>query len=147
MGKKLIAIGNRLMGDDGVAIYLAEHMKTFFEDIGYEVIIGETDTSYCLSKINTGDFIVILDALYRGLKPGSVSMITLKEAVSRIRQCYSQHECSIIKYLDIYDIDVTGVLIGIEVNQIEFKWELSDVMKDLFPQICEQVKDAIIKIL
>ena len=135
------------MGDDGIAIYLAEHMKAFFEDIGYEVIIGETDTAYCLSKIDKGDFIVILDAFYHGLKPGSVSMITLEEAVSRIRQCYSQHECSIIKYLDIYDIDVTGVVVGIEVNQIEFKWELSDVMKDLFPQICEQVKDAIIKIL
>lgn len=147
MGKKLIAIGNRLMGDDGIAIYLAEYMKTFFEDMGYEVIIGETDTSYCLSRINADDFIIILDASCCGLKPGSVSMITLKEAVSRVRKCYSQHECSIIKYLDIYDIDVTGVVIGIEVNQIEFKWELSDVMKDLFPQICEQVKDAIIKIL
>lgn len=147
MGKKLIAIGNRLMGDDGIAIYLAECMKTFFEDMGYEVIIGETDTSYCLSKINAGDFIIILDASCHGLQPGSVSMITLKEAVSRIRQCYSQHECSIIKYLDIYDIDVTGMVMGIEVNQIEFKWELSDVIKNLFPQICGQVKDAIIKIL
>lgn len=147
MGRKLIAIGNRLMGDDGIAIYLAESMKTYFEKIGFDVIIGETDISYCLSKIETNDFIIILDAFYHGLKTGSVSMITLKEAASKIRQYYSQHEPNIIKCLDIYNIDVTGLVIGIEVNEIEFKWELSDVMKDLFPQICEQVKDTIIKIL
>ncbi|TAH62831.1 MAG: hydrogenase maturation protease [Gottschalkiaceae bacterium] len=147
MGRKLIAIGNRLMGDDGIAIYLAESMKAYLEKIGFDVIIGETDISYCLSKIETNDFIIILDAFYHGLKPGSVSMITLKEAASKIRQYYSQHEPNIIKCLDIYNIDVTGLVIGIEVNEIEFKWELSDVMKDLFPQICEQVKDTIIKIL
>lgn len=147
MGRKLIAIGNRLMGDDGIAIYLAESMKAYLEKIGFDVIIGETDISYCLSKIETNDFIIILDAFYHGLRPGSVSMITLKEAASKIRQYYSQHEPNIIKCLDIYNIDVTGLVIGIEVNEIEFKWELSDVMKDLFPQICEQVKDTIIKIL
>lgn len=135
------------MGDDGIAIYLAETMKIYFEDIGFEVVIGETDISYCLSKIETGDFIIILDAFYHGLEPGNVTMITLLEASSKIKECYSQHQPNIVKWLEIYDIKVTGAVIGIEIKEIGFNSELSDIMKDLFPKIYEQVKYIIEKIL
>lgn len=143
MSIKVIAIGNRIMGDDGVGIEVAEHLRGFFIENGLEVIIGETDVGYSLSHIKAGDFIIILDASYREGNIGDVSVIPLREAMSRKGKFYTQHQPSLIKWLYIYKIKVTGVVIGIEVKDVYLKLGLSPKIKEVLPQICMEVKKII----
>ena len=58
MNVKLIAIGNKIMGDDRIGPLVAEHLEKFLSQLGIEVVIGETDIGYCLSKINEKDMII-----------------------------------------------------------------------------------------
>lgn len=143
MRKKVIAIGNRIMGDDGIGIAIAEYLKEFMVRSGFEVIIGETDIEYCLSLIESGDFIIILDAVYSGLEPGTVNIMSIKEAVERSKRRCSQHEPNLLLWLDIYGIEVKGAVIGIEAETIELNWGLSDTLEKIFPLVCESVIDKI----
>lgn len=131
------------MGDDGVGIKVAEYLMEYFVESGLEVIIGETDVGYSLSHIEKGDFLIILDASYYGLDIGTVSIMPLKEAINKRKKCYTQHQTSLIKWLDIYNIKVTGVVVGIEVQDVRLKLGLSHSIEKIFPKICIDVKKSI----
>jgi hydrogenase maturation protease len=145
MSKKLIAIGNRIMSDDGIGVLIAEQLKDKLEKVGVQVIIGETDVDYCLSLIEDGDFLFILDATLYGTKPGGVSIVELNKTGDFFEKGYSQHQLSLIKLLNSYALKkVSGFVIGIEASNIEFGMELSEVLKENFKKIKNQVYNLII---
>ncbi|MCY6356240.1 hydrogenase maturation protease [Clostridium sp. ZS2-4] len=140
MSKKLIAIGNRIMSDDGIGVLIAEKLKAELENTGIQVIIGETDVDYCLSLIEDGDLLFILDATLYGIKPGAVSIVELDKTGDFFEKGYSQHQLSLIKLLNSYALKkVSGFVIGIEVSNIEFGIELSEILKENFEKIKNQV--------
>lgn len=132
-----------MMGDDGIGIAIAEHLEGFLSESGFQIVIGETDIEYCLSFIKPGDFIIILDAAYSGMKPGTVSIMSVKEAIERSRRVFSQHEPNLLMLLEVYGIEVKGAVIGIEAAEIELKWGLSKTLQDALPSICDRVKNKI----
>jgi hydrogenase maturation protease len=71
MDIKAIAIGNPLMGDDGIALKVAEQLSDSLEKLGVEVIIGETDIDYCISRIDENDKLIVIDGSCRGEALGS----------------------------------------------------------------------------
>ena len=73
MSKKVIAIGNRLMMDDTVAVLILEKIKKTLEGRGIETIIGETDVEFCFSILNEKDEFYIIDSTYYGNVPGIVT--------------------------------------------------------------------------
>ena len=58
---KVIAIGNRIMIDDGIAIAVLENVRNKLESMGIEIIIGETDFQFCFHQLKEHDFVIILD--------------------------------------------------------------------------------------
>lgn len=144
---KCIAMGNRIMMDDGIAIAVVEILKDMLKEAGVEVIIGETDFQFCYDQINDGDFLIIIDAAYNGKMPGEITFYTLQEAVNEHRKPYSQHEISLFDLIEFYPKDIDGYIIGIEVAGVDFGLGLSDSLKSKFDFICTQVEEAIIKIM
>jgi hydrogenase maturation protease len=141
MSIKIIAIGNRLMGDDGVAIHVAEKLSKNFQDDGIEVIIGETDFQYCLSKIEEGDYIIILDATWFGNEPGTVTSNPLSDIYkfNTNQSLFSQHGYSLIRALETYYESVDGLVIGIEGTNFDFDLKLSTDVEERFEGICKKV--------
>lgn len=137
------------MGDDGVAIYMAEELKKGLENNGIEVIIGETDLQYCISRVNEGDFLFILDASYFGNEPGTVTLNPIEIICHKVgnQSFYSQHALSIIKMLGIYAMKVQGFVIGIEGEKFEFGLTLSKVLKERFKSLCSEVDKIIYQYL
>lgn len=143
MKVKLVAIGNAIMGDDGIALKVAESIRNELEQEGISVIIGETDTDYCLSEITDCDLVFILDATCFGTKPGSVSISSLDNIkcespwlfqhglnlIMLIQRCKLQTSCRIDS---IY-------VIGIEAESIEFSLNISSTLCKEYNTICEKV--------
>jgi hydrogenase maturation protease len=142
MSMKLIAIGNRLMGDDGVALHIAERLSDRLKDRGIEVIIGETDFEYCLNRINEGDYLIILDATWFGIEPGTVTLNSLQDVyrLSCIQGSYSQHGYSLIKAMERYFKSIDGMVIGIEGSNFDFSLALSSSLEKQFNSICSRVE-------
>ncbi len=146
MAVKCIAIGNAIMGDDGIGIKVAEALSQRLIQEHIELILGETDHDYALSKIENGDLLFIIDSSFFEINPGTITYTPISEVIDWHREAYSQHQPSLIYLLKTYGKEVEGYLIGIEVENIDFSLELSDTLKTRFLFICEEVYQFIYQI-
>lgn len=144
---KAIAIGNRLMMDDGIALAVLENIKNKLEFIGIEIIIGETDFQFCFHQLKAEDFVVILDATYTGTEPGSIYSYKLQEIITESVATNFQHDISVFDLMKLYSNSPRGYLIGIEVDKVAFGWELSETLKCKFNDICNDIEKIIFEIV
>ncbi|MCD2345569.1 hydrogenase maturation protease [Clostridium guangxiense] len=135
---KVIAVGNTLMEDDGVAIVVLEKLKKKLIKRNIGVVIGETDLGYAISSIEDGDFVFFIDAVYYGTKPGEITVTSLKKYEHK-KKNYSQHGYSVMDLVKLYFKAVKGYIIGIEVAEIDFKYGLSIILKDNIDIISKNV--------
>lgn len=135
---KVIAVGNTLMEDDGVAIVVLEKLKEKFIERNIEVIIGETDFQYCISSIQDGDFVFFIDAVYYGKKPGEITLIPL-EKYKHKKKYYTQHSYSIFDLIKLYFKSIKGYIIGIEIGEVSFNYGLSSTLENNIDIISENV--------
>ena len=140
---KVIGIGNRIMGDDGIGLFVLEEIKEELEKINLEVYIGETDFEYCLKNISDKDFIIVIDSTYLGVEPGVVTLINLDEANKYSGENHTQHQLNLIDMIRIYRRDIKGYTLGIEVYSVDFRLGISDCLKLNFDNICEEVLERI----
>lgn len=149
MSVKLVAIGNLLMMDDGIGIRVAQVLQKKLENRGVEIIIGETDAEYCLSRIIDHDFMFILDSTYFGYEPGSITIIPINDAVT-YDGFYSQHQMNLIKLMRFYDKPVQGFIIGIEAYEVRFGMNLSEQIEKNLKHISKaiiQIIDLIMEVM
>lgn len=144
MCKKVVALGNRLLLDDGIGLYVLEYLEKEIMDLGFEVFYGETDPYYCLNIINTNDFVIFMDAVSLGQNPGKVVSLSISE-INKLMHSHSQHDLSIFTLLDFYHINFYCSLIGIEVHTVEMGLGLSSILNQQFPKICDDVFKEIIE--
>lgn len=135
---KVIAIGNALMEDDGIAVIAVEKIRKELINNNIEVIIGETDFEYCISLVEEGDILFIIDASYYGKEPGKLTVLNLEKCACR-KKIYTQHSCSVIDLIKQYYKYVRGYIIGIEVSNISFKLGLSKELESKIDIISEKV--------
>ena len=140
---KVISIGNRIMGDDGIGVLVLEEIKEELEKINVKVLIGETDFEYALRNIEDGDFVIIIDSTYLEVEPGVVTLIELDEAIKYSSENHTQHQLNLIDMIKIYRKDVRGYILGIEVSSVDFSLDISDRLKINFDNICREVLDKI----
>ncbi|MFD1018371.1 hydrogenase maturation protease [Thalassobacillus hwangdonensis] len=132
----ILGIGNRLMKDDGIGIYIVEElMKERILDVNYS--IGETDVDYCLEVIEETDYLIVIDAVESGSDYGAVSMVDLKN-INPGSLGISAHNIHLFHQLKCQGSP--GVLIGIEPFMVSFHWGLSEELNDSLPMIIKKVK-------
>ncbi|MBU3188800.1 hydrogenase maturation protease [Clostridium bowmanii] len=144
MGKKVIAIGNRLMMDDAVAIYIVEKIKNVLGDKGIETIIGETDVEFCFSKLNEEDMFFIIDATYYGNSPGTVTFKSLDDLKNIKVQSSSIHSLGVMELVNMYKMNIKGHFIGIEIANIDINVGLSYVLQAQVDYISNKILSFII---
>lgn len=144
MSKKVIALGNRLMMDDKIALLVSENLLTVLGDNNIEVIIGETDVDYCLSKLNCKDEFYIIDSTRYGNSAGTITTKTLSDIKKVYKYEKQTHSLNLLDLINIYDIDVKGYFIGIEVHSIKISYELSVELQVNFPSICSEILKIIV---
>ena len=144
MDMKVVGIGNRIMGDDAIGVMIAEDLKEELEKLGVEVIIGETDVDYCLSFIEEGDLLFIVDATLYGLEPGTLTIEEIDKDNVYTQEEYSQHQISLVKLIGICNIkNISGYILGIEVVDVDFGIELSPLVKEKFNDIKTRIYNFI----
>lgn len=140
---KLIALGNVLMMDDGIAIFVASELEKELYDMGIEVIFGETDLGYCISSVAEEDYLILLDAANFGGIPGHVTRIPLK-GFHAAPKGYTQHSYGLLDMLRLYHPNVKGMIFAIEISEVRFNYGLSFALKhrikDISRIILEQIK-------
>jgi hydrogenase maturation protease len=139
---KLIALGNVLMMDDGIAVLTANELKKELSKMDIEVILGETDVGYCISSVSEDDYLFVLDAACLGKLPGDVTEMSLEEFTG-MKKGYSQHSISFLDLLKLYYSDIKGTVFAIEVAQVDFGYGLSPALKEKAALITQIISEHI----
>jgi hydrogenase maturation protease len=135
---KIIAIGNSLMGDDGIALkvldYIEEDIKQL--DLGIKCIKAETDFNFALDNIEEGDYLFILDSTLLGLECGEITQIHLGEVGKYQNNSLSIHNMNLLSLIEHFKIKVRGYILGIEIGTVNFNLDISKEIKVSFKEIC-----------
>ena len=142
MSVKVIAIGNILMKDDAVGIEAAREIEGKLISKSIEVIYGETDIQYCISKVKQEDYIFILDAAHYGKSAGEVTFLPLNSFGCK-KKGYSQHSYSFLDLLKLYYPNVQGEIHAIEIEEVEFGLGLSAALQQKIKSISEEIINKI----
>lgn len=147
MGKILVlGIGNRLMMDDGIGIYLIEELSTKMYVANIQYAIGESDIDYCLEQMEGAAFVIILDAVYGGKEPGELSIYPLGDLLEQHTLHISPHDIHLFQALYLQRETMKGFLIGVEPSEIKFHLGLSESIQQKWQQIIDTVFNTIEKI-
>ncbi len=141
----VIGIGCRLMCDDGIGPMLADALMNDLRKENIVTIAAETDVSYALSQIMTGDYVILLDAVVTGGVPGSVMVFPLEDMGSAA-ELLSLHNMSLTDALKWGANIAGGCIIGIEAGRIEPSYGLSSRLADDFGAIKSKVFKAILSV-
>ena len=142
MSMKVIAIGNILMKDDAIAMEVVKVMEHSLMKKGIEVIYGETDFEYCISRISEEDYIFILDAAHFGKSPGEITYLPLNSFIFK-KKGYTQHSYNFIDLLKLFYPQIQGLICAIEIQEVEFGVGLTAVLQERLKGISEKVLSEI----
>jgi hydrogenase maturation protease len=144
MAKKVIAIGNILMGDDSIGIRVLEKIADSLKSYGIASFIGETDFEYCISEINEGDSVIIIDAAVLGKKVGTITAIPIEGCIDYKESC-TEHSNSLFNMLDIYFRNIKVYVIGIEIENITYDLSISRSLELSLQEISQTVLNKILE--
>jgi len=146
---KIFAIGNIILGDDGIGVKVMEFIGARLESYSKEVkvLIVGIDYIYCLNEINKEDTVILVDSTYFGIEPGRVSVLNLKECDKFISPCRDMHSENLLRVLREEYREIPGYLVGIEVEKVNYSLELSKTLKDNFSEITKKVFREIKRII
>ncbi|MGI5849727.1 MAG: hydrogenase maturation protease [Christensenellales bacterium] len=140
----VIAIGSRIMKDDGIGVWVAEAIESTLNKKNIDVIIAETDFEFGIYAAKVYDYMFVLDAMVTGNMSGKITVFALSDAKVQKRYA-SQHDMSLIDML-VRDVNPPGSLIGIEADEVDFGFGLSHTLQEKFEKICGDVLAEILKI-
>jgi hydrogenase maturation protease len=139
----ILGIGNQLMMDDGIGIYLAKELSKRDDSPNNHYLIGESDIDYCLDQIEGVAFILILDAVLSGKKPGELSIYSLADLHEYQILDLSPHNLHLFQVLYQQKETLKGFLIGVEPYEMRFHIGLSDTLKQKWSLILRDVAKVI----
>lgn len=131
MKKKLLAMGNLLMGDDAIAIYLASSLEEELLQLGIEVIYGETDIGYSMTRISEEDYVIFADAADFGGIPGEVKVFQLEDLVKKTNDI-TEHNIRFLDLIKLHMPKLEGAVLAVQIADIRFRYGLSEVLQSKF---------------
>lgn len=143
----VLGIGNRLMMDDGMGIYLVEELMKQEGEFNIQYIVGESDVDYCIQQIENATSVIIIDAAMFDGQPGDITIYPLDNLeVFRLLD-FSQHNLHLFQVLYQLKDRIQGYLIGIKPYEITFNIGLSKTIESRWNEIEQNVKDSIKKLI
>jgi hydrogenase maturation protease len=139
----VLGIGNQLMMDDGIGIYLVEELRKRKIDSPIHFAVGESDIDYCLDQIQEATMVIIIDAIVSGNTPGDVTTFLLSDLHTHDSLPISPHNLHLFNVLYQQKQSVRSFLIGVEPQEIGFYLGLSECLKEKMPTILSKVEAKI----
>ena len=139
----VLGIGNRLMMDDGIGIYVIEELSKCKCPTNIQYVIGESDIDYCLEHIEGATFVIIVDAIYAGKAPGELSIYPLANVLEQQTLHISPHNLHLFQVLYLQKDTMKGFLIGVEPSEIKFHLGLSQSIQQRWHQMIHKVNRTI----
>ena len=143
----VLGIGNQLMMDDGIGIFLVEQLSMLNRTPHVSFLIGESDIDYCMDQIMKATFVIIVDAVFSGNKPGELTVYSLANLHEYQTLNISVHNFHLFQSLYQQKESKKGYLIGVEPYEIRFHIGLSKTLREKWKTILQDVSQTIDRLI
>jgi len=147
----VIAVGNELMGDDGIGPAILNALSGESLPEGVDLIDGGTGGMSLLHVIKDYNRVIFIDSGDFGGVPGEIRVFTPKDVHSIKKMCrYSLHEVDLAEIIHISQKigEAPGimVIVAVQPRRIEINTSLSPEIIDAVPQAVKEVISQIKRI-
>jgi hydrogenase maturation protease len=140
----IIGVGNLLLKDEGVGIWVIEELKK--KNLDVELFDCATDPMLVLECMDGKDKVVVVDAYKGNSEPGTIYKFGVED-VKEKKLDLSLHNLTFLDVLrigkDSFKLPQEIVIIGIEPAEIEAGIGLSDELKRKLPEIVKVVMEEV----
>ncbi len=140
----VLGVGNVLMSDEGVGVHCVSALEAGYSfPPSVRCVDGGTSTQVLLDDLEDLDYLIIIDAVSAGARPGSFVRLEGDEVPHAFTTKLSPHQIGIADLLATLSFIGRAprrvVLLGVEPERLAFDLELSPVVAGGLPELCAQV--------
>ena len=144
----VIAIGNELMGDDGIAGAVLNALSKEKTSQNVDLVDGGTGGISLIHMIRKYKKVIFIDSGDFGGNPGEIKIFTHEEAVStKETMRYSLHEGDLLELIhlseEIGEAPESMKIVAIQPKKIELNTTLSPELIDAIPEIVRDIKSLL----
>jgi hydrogenase maturation protease len=143
----VIALGNPLMGDEGIGWHVAERLAADPRlPARVEVVWGGTDLLRLADRIAGRSRVILIDALLDGANPGDVSVFDSLAGLDP-RQEHAHH-LSVVEAVQLLSmvVPVPFTLLAVSVSSVEMRPDLSAELAASLPAIIDRVLEKLLSL-
>ncbi|MFK5912729.1 MAG: HyaD/HybD family hydrogenase maturation endopeptidase [Woeseiaceae bacterium] len=144
----VLGLGNTLLGDDGVGIYVLNELQSNWQDHGnknsIEFVDGGTLSFTLTETLYGADNLIVIDAAQLNANPGEVKVFTDEDMDTFVRtsKCSSVHEVSLSELLDMArlldTLPTRRALIGVQPEIVDWADQPTEKVKKAIPIMCQE---------
>ncbi len=135
---KIIALGNRLRGDDGLGPFVLDRLKKLKSPVPLKLIEAGADAFTLLEHLTADEPMIVIDCADMGLAPGSIRVINVDQNFVRADQLISLHGFSFAEILSMarsLGKVAPCKIIGVQPQSTTFGESLSQAVKEALPEV------------
>ncbi|TRY24967.1 hydrogenase maturation protease [Brevibacillus sp. LEMMJ03] len=138
----VLGLGNILLEDDGIGVYLVEDLSKRDPIKHVEYIVGETDVPFSLEMTRHADLLIIVDAVLTGKKPGQVTVFPCKKEQG-FEKGISMHNLHFLEEALRVQRSWEGIIIGVEAESMGHHLGLSPILQEKYLETMRKVNEII----
>lgn len=144
----VLGVGNILSRDEGAGVRVVQELDETYDFPDHvEVIDGGVLGLSLMAAIERADYLIVVDAVKLGGRPGDLFRVPWDEIQDRTRYKDSLHQVDFVETMSVLpliaDVPFT-VIIGVEPEDIEtWSLELSPAVAARVPDLCRMVLDEL----
>jgi len=139
----VVGVGNLLMGDDGMGIWVAEELRKAPDEV--LVLDGGTALLDVLEEVEGAERLVIVDAMSGDGPPGTVYVLSSDDLGKR-KGRFSLHDMGVAEMLELgrlmYRIPEDVVLVGVEPEHVGPGIGLSRTLREKLQEVVRVVAEV-----
>ena len=145
----ILGLGNILLRDEGVGVWIAEELAKRNLPENVEIIDGGTAGLDILTSMKDVDKLIIIDALQGDEKPGTVYRLHPEDLPVPSDSYVSVHQMNIVEGLNIAqktgNAPQEAVIIGVEPEDMDWGLGVTSNIQQKFPEIIDIVLEEVKK--
>ena len=144
----VLGVGNILQTDEGAGVRVAQELdETYDFPENVTVMDGGVLGLSLMGTIEKADYLIVIDAVKLGGKPGDLFRVPWEEITDRTRYKDSLHQVDFVETMSLLPLVAKApktVIIGVEPQDIEtWALKLSPPVAARIPDICQMVLDEL----
>jgi hydrogenase maturation protease len=142
----IIGLGNILLQDDGVGIYIVDKLQKMVSDKNVDFAICDTDILRLMNKYDNQGRVIIIDAINTKLPAGSIICLKEDGLFSHKDISRSAHQISVIEGLELMKSTLPEFnkceiyFVGLQIGDTRLNQELTPSVKESAEKIILTMK-------